>query len=102
MKRIALSVPMREEFEETTTAPTPEHPTRGFVQQAATLRLQTAIEEAVKDFLGREHYPRGLRTHSGWRNGYERVTVKSEAAHLGSRERAVDAGQDRLGDHLAA
>lgn len=36
----------------------------------------------MEEFLGRGHYPRGERRRVGWRNGYEPLTVKSEAGPL--------------------
>jgi transposase-like protein len=82
MRRVAASVRLREEFEQAMSEATPEHPMRHFVQKAAGLLLQTAIEEQVEEFLGRGHYQRGARLRPGWRNGYESVTVKSEAGPL--------------------
>ena len=82
MRRVAASVRLREDFERAMNEATREHPMRHFVQQAAGLMLQTAIEEQVEEFLGRGHYQRGSRLRTGWRNGYEPVTVKSEAGPL--------------------
>ena len=45
----------------------------------ARLILQTALEAEVTEFLGRERYARGERAHSGSRNGYNDVTVKTSA-----------------------
>jgi transposase-like protein len=52
---------------------------RGFVRSLAQYILQVSIEEEATTFLGREHYRRGGRLRSGWRNGYEPKRVQSEA-----------------------
>jgi len=73
---------MREEFQEELREATSEHPMSDFARRAATLMLQTAMEEQVQEFLGRGHYDRGERRRCGWRNGYSALTIKSEAGPL--------------------
>jgi transposase-like protein len=59
-----------------------ETPMRGFVRSLARYILQVTIEEEATTFLGREHYRRGGRLRTGWRNGYEPKGVQSEAGLL--------------------
>jgi putative transposase len=60
----------------------PEPPMVGFVGRLARYMLQVAIEAEATAFLGREHYRRGARQRTGWRNGYESKHVQTEAGLL--------------------
>jgi transposase-like protein len=60
----------------------PEPPMVGFVGRLARYMLQVAIEAEATAFLGREHYRRGARRRTGWRNGYEPKQVQTEAGLL--------------------
>jgi transposase-like protein len=44
--------------------------------------LQVAVEQEVSEYLGRGHYQRGARRIPGYRNGYERAGVATEAGRL--------------------
>src|SRR5690242_7181912 len=84
MKRIPPSVRMKEEVDrllrgEVVQGAPAETPMRGFVRSLAQYILQVSIEEEATTFLGREHYGRGGRLRTGWRNGYEPKGVQSEA-----------------------
>jgi len=82
----------------------------GFVGRLARYMLQVAIEAEATTFLGREHYRRGARQRTGWRNGYEPKHVQTEAGLLelampqlrGTEEpfqpRVADRLQTRTGD----
>lgn len=59
-----------------------EHPLDGFVEESALYMLQVAVEKEVTEYLGRGHYQRGARRIEGYRNGYERAGVATEAGRL--------------------
>jgi hypothetical protein len=59
-----------------------EHPLDGFVERSAQYMLQVAVEQEVSEYLGRGHYQRGARRIPGYRNGYERAGVATEAGRL--------------------
>jgi transposase-like protein len=59
-----------------------EPPMVGFVGRLARYMLQVAIEAEATAFLGREHYRRGSRQRTGWRNGYEPKHVQTEGGLL--------------------
>jgi putative transposase len=87
MKRVPPSVRLKEEIASLLQgheAPpaTEETPMVGFVGRLARYMLQVAIEAEATTFLGRDHYRRGDRQRSGWRNGYESKRVQSEAGVL--------------------
>ena len=108
MKRVPPSVRLKEEVEDLLRgpeAPSSETPMAGFVRQLAQYILQVSIEAEATAFLGREHYRRGERARSGWRNGYEPKRVQSEAGVLdlaipqlrGTDERFQPKAVERLG-----
>jgi putative transposase len=86
MRRVAPSVRLKEDIDTLLKGETAqaegESPMRGFVQQLARYMLQVGIEAEATAFLGREHYRRGARLRSGWRNGYELKRIQSEAGPL--------------------
>jgi putative transposase len=87
MRRIPPSVRMKEEVQQLLCGQAVEQvpaetPMRGFVRSVARYILQVSIEEEATTFLGREHYRRGGRLRTGWRNGYEPKGVQSEAGLL--------------------
>lgn len=49
---------------------------------AVKLVFQTALEEEVTEFFGRERYARGEREHEGSRNGYSPLTIKTTAGEV--------------------
>lgn len=49
---------------------------------AVRLVFQTALEEEVTEFFGRERYARGEREREGSRNGYSPLTVKTTAGEV--------------------
>src|SRR5579872_2247336 len=49
---------------------------------AVRLVFQTALEEELTEFLGRERYARGERRHEGSRNGYSPVSIKTTAGEV--------------------
>lgn len=49
---------------------------------AVRLVFQTALENEVTEFLGRERYARGEREHEGLRNGYSPLTIKTTAGEV--------------------
>jgi len=59
-----------------------DHPLDSFVEESAKYMLQMAVEREVTDYLGRGHYQRGARRISGYRNGYERKGVATEAGRV--------------------
>jgi putative transposase len=87
MKRVPPSVRVKAEIDSMlqSGAPaveSPEPPMVGFVGRLARYMLQVAIEAEATAFLGREHYRRGARQRTGWRNGYESKHVQTEAGLL--------------------
>jgi transposase-like protein len=49
---------------------------------AVKLVFQTALENEVTQFFGRERYARGEREHEGSRNGYSPMTIKTTAGEV--------------------
>lgn len=49
---------------------------------AVRLVFQTALENEVTEFFGRERYARGDRDHEGSRNGYSPMTIKTTAGEV--------------------
>ncbi len=49
---------------------------------AVRLVFQTALENEVTEFFGRERYARGEREHEGSRNGYSPMTIKTTAGQV--------------------
>ena len=49
---------------------------------AVRLVFQTALENEVTEFFGRQRYARGERTHEGSRNGYSPLTIKTTAGEV--------------------
>ncbi|GAC1312101.1 MAG: IS256 family transposase [Acidimicrobiales bacterium] len=49
---------------------------------AVRLVFQTALEEELTEFLGRERYARGERRQEGSRNGYSPVSIKTTAGEV--------------------
>jgi transposase-like protein len=49
---------------------------------AVRLVFQTALENEVTEFFGRERYARGERDHEGLRNGYSPMTIKTTAGEV--------------------
>lgn len=49
---------------------------------AVRLVFQTALEEEVTEFFGRERYSRGERQQEGLRNGYSPVSIKTTAGEV--------------------
>ncbi|MGH9267168.1 MAG: IS256 family transposase, partial [Acidimicrobiales bacterium] len=49
---------------------------------AVRLVFQTALENEVTEFFGRERYARGEREHEGSRNGYSPMTIKTTAGEV--------------------
>src|SRR5262245_51622531 len=87
MKRVPPSVRLKEEidgmFQRGVEEPDAvDAPMVGFVGRLARYMLQVAIEAEATAFLGREHYRRGARQRTGWRNGYEPKQIQSEAGVL--------------------
>jgi putative transposase len=108
MKRVPPSVRLKEDVEDLlrgSETPSSETPMAGFVRQLAQYILQVSIEAEATAFLGREHYRRGERARTGWRNGYEPKRVQSEAGVLelavpqlrGTDERFHAKAAERLG-----
>lgn len=52
-----------------------EHPLALVVKAGARMMLQVALEEEIKDYLGRDYYER-VEGAEGYRNGYKGRTVK--------------------------
>jgi putative transposase len=48
-------------------------------RRGVALLFQAAFEAEITEFLGRERYARGERSHQGLRNGYSPVTVKTSS-----------------------
>lgn len=46
------------------------------------LVFQTALENEVTEFFGRERYARSDREHEGSRNGYSPMTIKTTAGEV--------------------
>jgi transposase-like protein len=82
MQRIPPSTQMREVLSHDLQAGFAGHPLKQFARRAAELLLQTAMEEALTEFLGRETYERVTEAPRGYRNGYSHRTVKTEAGPL--------------------
>jgi putative transposase len=87
MKRVPPSVRLKAEIDDLLqhgdpTAEVVEPPMVGFVGRLARYMLQVAIEAEATAFLGREHYRRGARQRTGWRNGYEPKHLQTEAGLL--------------------
>lgn len=57
-------------------------PLESFVEESARYMLQVAVEKEVTAYLGRGHYQRGARRIDGYRNGYERKAVATEAGRV--------------------
>ena len=49
---------------------------------AVRLVFQTALENEVTEFFGRERYARGEREQEGSRNGYSPLTIKTTAGEV--------------------
>ncbi|MCA1701840.1 MAG: transposase, partial [Actinobacteria bacterium] len=49
---------------------------------AVKLVFQTALENEVTEFFGRERYARGERDQEGSRNGYSPLTIKTTAGEV--------------------
>ena len=49
---------------------------------AVRLVFQTALENEVTEFFGRERYARGEREQEGFRNGYSPLTIKTTAGEV--------------------
>lgn len=58
------------------------HPLECFVEESARYMLQVAVEKELTAYLGRGHYQRGARRIEGYRNGYERKGVATEAGRV--------------------
>jgi len=87
MKRVPPSVRLKEEIDDLLAhgdadVEVAEPPMVGFVGRLARYMLQVAIEAEATAFLGREHYRRGSRQRTGWRNGYEPKHVQTEGGLL--------------------
>jgi putative transposase len=82
MQRVPPSTQMQEALRTDLTAGFAGHPLRQFVRRAAELLLQVGLEDVVTTVLGRGHYERADGTVPGYRNGYGRHTLKTEAGVL--------------------
>ena len=68
------------------------HPLRQFVRRAAELLLRVGLEDVVTSaLLGRDHYERAEGAATGYRNGYNHHTLKTEAGVLRLRPPKVRA-----------
>src|SRR5438477_603685 len=82
MASIVPSERLRRELDEIVAGVGDEgDPIEAIGRLGARLILQQALEEEVSEFLGRERYERRGEPVS-YRNGYERVTVKTTAGPL--------------------
>jgi putative transposase len=82
MKRVPPSTQMQEALRQDLTAGFAGHPLRQFVRRAAELLLQVGLEDLVTTVLGRAHYERAEGPATGYRNGYGRHALKTEAGVL--------------------
>lgn len=74
MQRVAKSEQFRQAVKELLVngkAENVSHPLDAFVRLSSRYMLQTALEQEVSEYLGRNHYRRGQRVREGYRNGYE-------------------------------
>jgi transposase-like protein len=80
MKRLAKSEEFRQVVEDMLISGKTEslsHPLEAFIKMSARYMLQVALEREITEYLDREHYRRGNRIKSGYRNGYEPRNLKS-------------------------
>ena len=82
MQRIPPSTQMQEALRQDLAAGFAGHPMRLFIRRAAELLLQVGLEELVTTILGRGHYERAEGEPTGYRNGYGRHALKTEAGTL--------------------
>src|SRR5215211_922455 len=81
MASIVPSARLRRELDDLVAGVGEEDPIEAIGRLGARLILQQALEEELTEFLGRERYERRGEPLS-YRNGYERVTVKTTAGAL--------------------
>ena len=77
MKRIPASERMRKELEALLEGvDSKEFLLSEILRKGATIILQELLEQEVTEFLGRGHYERQKGEHTGYRNGYEPLTLR--------------------------